>query len=204
MLEANDHEKRAQIRSEIIAAAAAVFERRGYQAATMQGIAKQAGYGTASLYTYFTSKEEIFEAMIEELTAKYHEVFRDSPPPELPFLKKVEHLVQGLMQLTHQYRDAIGVYMSLRPEADILPGKRGQRPRVAGYLEVMGAMVSWFERTAPRKVLARSSADDQAKVLAGILRSFTLSMIAEPTGEWSKTPAKVAAFFLYGIAGAPG
>ncbi len=61
------HEVLAEFRSgEILAAARRVFARRGYDAATLDEVAQEAGIAKGTLYLYFPSKEEIFWAAVRE------------------------------------------------------------------------------------------------------------------------------------------
>jgi len=47
-------------------AALDVFHKKGLEGATMDEIAHEAGFGKATLYYYFTSKEEVFCAIMEK------------------------------------------------------------------------------------------------------------------------------------------
>lgn len=52
-------------RAALVAAARVVFEREGYLDARLTDITAEAGCSTGTFYTYFTSKEEIFAALME-------------------------------------------------------------------------------------------------------------------------------------------
>ncbi|MDH6134246.1 AcrR family transcriptional regulator [Kitasatospora sp. MAA4] len=54
-----------QTRATIIEAAADLFDRQGYRAASLSGIAGRAGVTKGALYFHFTSKEELALAVIE-------------------------------------------------------------------------------------------------------------------------------------------
>ncbi|MCD0452823.1 TetR/AcrR family transcriptional regulator [Actinocorallia sp. API 0066] len=54
-------------RSALVAAARVVFERDGYLDARMSDIAKEAGVAAGSVYTYFDGKEEVFQAVADEV-----------------------------------------------------------------------------------------------------------------------------------------
>lgn len=54
-------------RTALIAAARVVFERDGYLDARMSDISLEAGVAAGSVYTYFDGKEEIFQAVAEEV-----------------------------------------------------------------------------------------------------------------------------------------
>ncbi|GAB3206667.1 TetR/AcrR family transcriptional regulator [Nocardia tengchongensis] len=55
-------------RGALIAAAREVFERDGYLDAKIADISKTAGMAAGSFYTYFDSKEEIFAALVEQVS----------------------------------------------------------------------------------------------------------------------------------------
>jgi AcrR family transcriptional regulator len=67
-------EEKSQRRDQIIAAAKEVFARKGFHAATIADIAKQAGLAYGSVYWYFESKDELFLALmaVEEATLRAH------------------------------------------------------------------------------------------------------------------------------------
>jgi AcrR family transcriptional regulator len=53
-------------RRQVLDGACRVFLRLGFDAASMGTIAKEAGVSKGTLYVYFKSKEELFEAIVEE------------------------------------------------------------------------------------------------------------------------------------------
>lgn len=57
--------KKDRKREKIISAAGRVFGRYGFKDARMEKISEEAGMGKSSLYYYFLSKEELFEAVVE-------------------------------------------------------------------------------------------------------------------------------------------
>src|SRR4029453_6330670 len=59
-------EKKARTRAQLIDAAAAVFARRGFVAASLDEVAEEAGLTKGAVYSNFNSKEELFEAVIED------------------------------------------------------------------------------------------------------------------------------------------
>jgi AcrR family transcriptional regulator len=75
----------ARTRQALVAAARQVFERDGFLEARITDIAAEAGVATGSFYTYFTSKEDAFTAVVEEISEemlhpRLHELAdRDDP-----------------------------------------------------------------------------------------------------------------------------
>ncbi len=52
--------------SEVIAKAKAVFQKYGFRKTTMEDIARELGKGKSTLYYYFSSKEAIFEEVVDQ------------------------------------------------------------------------------------------------------------------------------------------
>lgn len=65
----NRLERQAQTRQQLIDAAALVFARRGFGGASLDEVADEAGYTKGAVYSNFTSKEELFLAVLEQRLA---------------------------------------------------------------------------------------------------------------------------------------
>jgi len=65
------------VRERILASALQVFAAHGYVGATMTAIAEGAGLGTASLYRYYASKGELFDAVVTPALAERFESLLD-------------------------------------------------------------------------------------------------------------------------------
>jgi AcrR family transcriptional regulator len=80
-------EKQARTRAELIAAAATVFAQRGYEGASVEEIAEQAGYSHGAVYSNFAGKSDLFLAVFEgymadraqELAATQASIEADAP-----------------------------------------------------------------------------------------------------------------------------
>jgi AcrR family transcriptional regulator len=73
-------------RAALLDAAAEVFARKGFAAATLDEIAEGAGFTRGAFHHHFASKEELFLAVIarrdEELLAGYEPIAADALPPD--------------------------------------------------------------------------------------------------------------------------
>ena len=63
-------ERQAQTRSQLIDAAAQVFARRGFQTASVEEIAEEAGYSHGAVYSNFEGKADLFLAVFEDYMAE--------------------------------------------------------------------------------------------------------------------------------------
>ena len=64
-MSANHTIKEDLIQSQILQAAQQLFQKHGFQKVTMDDVAKAIGKGRSSLYYYYKSKDEIFDAVID-------------------------------------------------------------------------------------------------------------------------------------------
>jgi len=64
-------ERRAATRTELLDAASRVFAQRGFHAATLEDVAREAGYTTGAIYSNFAGKDDLFRAAFE------HQIARD-------------------------------------------------------------------------------------------------------------------------------
>jgi AcrR family transcriptional regulator len=77
---------RVRTRAALLEAAASVFASKGFAAATLDEISETAGYTRGAFHHHFSSKEELFLAVIaqrdEELLASYEPIAVESLPPD--------------------------------------------------------------------------------------------------------------------------
>jgi len=59
-------EKKARTRAQLIDAAATVFARRGFVAASLDEVAEEAGLTKGAVYSNFDGKEDLFQAVIDD------------------------------------------------------------------------------------------------------------------------------------------
>lgn len=58
-------ERKAETRAELVASAVKVFAERGFNAGSLEQIAREAGYSTGAIYWHFENKEQLFLAAFE-------------------------------------------------------------------------------------------------------------------------------------------
>jgi AcrR family transcriptional regulator len=72
--------RRQQTRDVLVEAATEVFERRGYEGASLEEIAETAGFTRGAIYKHFSGKEELFLAVNERFNERIIDAFRDVAP----------------------------------------------------------------------------------------------------------------------------
>ena len=83
-------EERKMRQKRILTGALEVFKSRGIENSTMEEIAEKSGFGKATLYYYFKSKEEVFAAILENgwlmLWSNLEPIIAESSSPRQTFV----------------------------------------------------------------------------------------------------------------------
>jgi len=102
MISSRQLEERAARRERIISGALEVFKRLGVDGTTIHEIAQESGFGKASLYYYFPSKEDVFLAIMEkgwkELWESIEDIVNEEEHPRRKFLSLLTTLAEKIKQ----------------------------------------------------------------------------------------------------------
>jgi AcrR family transcriptional regulator len=197
------------IREAILDAAILVFARKGYQAATMAEIARQAGFAAASLYNYFPGKLEIFDAMVARLDEEYLAVFDEPPPADRDFAGRIEALVRRQLEVTRRRRGVFRIYLSLQGGAGTIPSERAARGHAANFRSYMARYADWMRAALAGTGVSGRSGEELAYSLWGLqvaVQTRALSAVAglSPAERLASEEAEVKSLldmFLNGASG---
>lgn len=84
-------------RQAILEAAAQMFQEMGFERTTMAAISERLGYSKATLYSYFSSKEELFSAVVFDATAAEFQASHEALDPTL------EDITQALVSYGQRF-----------------------------------------------------------------------------------------------------
>lgn len=96
----------------IFESAIKIFSKNGYNGATMDAIAADAGVAKGTLYYHFKSKEEIFKYIVEEGMKLLTQKIDFDSKKEKNALDKIKILCKAQWGLVYENRDFIKVVMS--------------------------------------------------------------------------------------------
>jgi AcrR family transcriptional regulator len=91
-------ERQAETRGELLAAAARVFARRGYDAASVAEIAEEAGYSHGAVYSNFEGKQDLFLALYEHWVARRVEEIEASSRAEATVVERARAAADDWMR----------------------------------------------------------------------------------------------------------
>ena len=87
-------QKKAETRQAITVAAVALFSSKGYEKTSIEDIARTAGIGKATIYTYFSTKDEIFLAYCDD---ELEDSFAQFTTPQFAEGQLIDHLLTFFM-----------------------------------------------------------------------------------------------------------
>ncbi|MCJ2178195.1 TetR/AcrR family transcriptional regulator [Novosphingobium album (ex Hu et al. 2023)] len=89
----------------LLDAAAIEFGERGFHEASITGITRRAGTALGSFYTYFDSKDEIFRALVDDLSGKVREAAKNALQSELPALETERAAFAGFLHFAREHKE---------------------------------------------------------------------------------------------------
>lgn len=92
-------EKQARTRAALLDAGARVFVTHGFQGASVELIASEAGYTRGAFYSNFSTKEELFAELLQERAYSiYRQMAETSAGPERPTLRQVGEQLAAIQE----------------------------------------------------------------------------------------------------------
>ncbi|WP_437888428.1 TetR/AcrR family transcriptional regulator [Phytobacter sp. V91] len=162
-------------RQAIVAAAAEVFLEIGYERASMDEVARRAGGSKATLYKYFSSKEELFETVVRNYSARFlTEAASGLTAPEAQHRTLEEKLTrfgEDMLRVVTCDNQALQIYRVVMGEAghsDI-----GHLFRESGIRQSMEALAQEMDNAMQRGELELADPMLRAIQLTSLLKAET-------------------------------
>jgi AcrR family transcriptional regulator len=185
-------------RRDILLAAAEVFARRGYAAATLAELAEAAGFAAASLYRYFASKEEMFRSLLDLVVREMDATFEEPVDRSLPLAARLEALLRRQYATAENLRSAFAVLDAVGAEVSAI-APRLASPR-AGLDYYTSRLLAWLRRNVSRDEL-REPPEVVARAFAGIAFAFRRRPGDEtPRSAAPESARSIVALALHGVA----
>jgi AcrR family transcriptional regulator len=188
--------KQAQTRTQLIEAAASVFARRGFQAATIEEIAEEAGYSHGAVYSNFAGKEDLFLAVFEQyMSQRVAEVAR-AAEIEGSFAERARAGADQWMQRFAGDRDTFLLHLEFMIHA-------ARNPHLSEQLgQRMAALRLEIERQlSSREALSDGALPLPAADLALILRALGIGLAVEALNQPGDVNRRLYGDFVALVAG---
>jgi AcrR family transcriptional regulator len=195
-------EQQRQVRAQLLDAAERVFARHGYQGASIDAIAAEAGYSHGAIYSNFNGKEDLFLVLVEErvdarLARVYQaadaELSRGATP-----LEAARRFVAMLQGEQHAYLLMVDFWNQAvrEPKAAARFAERHARLRaVIGRIVEGVARDTGAELTLPREQVATA--------LIALVNGLTIERLADPPAAPDELFAHAIAAIVRGFSRPP-
>lgn len=89
----------------LLDAAALEFGEKGFHEASISGITRRAGTALGSFYTYFDSKEELFQALVKDLSARVAIEAKKALTDELDAFQTERAALAAFLRFTREHKE---------------------------------------------------------------------------------------------------
>ena len=192
----------AHARTDIAEAAIRAFARVGLNNATMQDIAREAGYTAASLYTYFKSKQEIVDAMVTLLTDEFIQIFDQPMPSGLSFRQRFELLLQHQLELVDKRHNIVVGFLSDHTNESMCATDETGRAFHENFERRIARVAAWLKENAKTDEIGGYPPDLLARALFGMAFGLMHRWGAEADQEpFTKYAPLITDLFFDGVSG---
>jgi len=187
-------------REEILSAAGKVFASKGFFPTTMSDIAREAEFGTGTLYKYFKSKEELYFTLIDEKAEEINRLVKAELSQKISAIERIKKVLGLQFEFIERNRDFFRIYISDRSRfewnvKDDL-GK-GIHEKMVTYINILAEVMS---QGVKEKEFKPMNPMDLAHALVGIVNSFIFEwLISRETYPLISKLDTVLEIFLGGV-----
>jgi len=203
---ATQRKSRDEERARAIAeAAVSVFAHKGYHGATMDEIARSAGYSPAAIYKYFRNKEDVFLEVLRVIGDDFMAVFDEPLPGSLGFPDRLRWFLARVFRLVQSKR-AFFVAFKTRLEVPLdsacdQAGQAMEHQLYSTYLDRLAALMR--DGMADGTLREGRPAKDLAVAFEGIGNAFFWRWMLHEDLSVEATIDTIVELFLYGASAAP-
>ena len=159
-------------RDEILLAAEKVFAAKGFFPTTMSDIAKEAEFGTGTLYKYFKSKEELYFTLIDEKVEEINCLVKTELSQKTSAVERIEKVLGLQFEFFERNRDFFRIYTSERTRFEWTVKDelgKGLHEKMVAYINILAEVMRQGIEEGEFRPL---NPMDLAHALVGIVNSF--------------------------------
>ena len=193
-------------RQSFIDAAVSVFSRKGFHGATMDEIARSAGYSPGAIYRYFPSKDDVFRAVVARLGEQFIEQADDEPPVALPFAERLRWFIIRHLETALTHRDFFVTFIARNPVVEWDRTSEIGADACEFHDRFIARLSTLMALGVDEGVLAPGDTGEYARVLLALIRSLAgewLMTAATPDAPVADRADRVVDVLLHGLAAPP-
>ncbi len=166
------------IRAEIITSARVLFQRFGLLKTTMEDIAKATGKGKSTLYYYYSSKDEIFEAVIQQDMAEVFVMVKKAVEKETTAELKLKSFTLTRLKLLDQ---RITLFNIVCGEINDNPAliRKNKKVYEGQELELLRSILCFGIKNGEFRKMDKEDVDNLSFVMLSALRGIERSLLED-------------------------
>jgi len=167
-------------REEILSAAQKVFAAKGFFPTTMSDIARQAEFGTGTLYKYFKSKENLYFTLIDEKVEEINRLVKAELSQKTSAKERIENILRLQFKFIEGNRDFFRIYISERNRFEWRVKDelgKGIHDKMVAYIKILAQVMKQGIEAGEFK---SKGPVDLAHALVGIVNSFIFEWMISP------------------------
>jgi AcrR family transcriptional regulator len=167
-------------REEILSAAEKVFAAKGFFPTTMSDIAREAEFGTGTLYKYFKSKEDLYFTLIDEKVEEINHLVKAELSQKTLAVERIKKVLELQFEFFEQNRDFLRIYISERNRFEWTVKDdlgKGIHEKMVTYIDILAGVMRQGVKEGEFKSM---NPMDLAHALVGIVNSFIFEWLISP------------------------
>jgi AcrR family transcriptional regulator len=134
-------ERKAQNRAKLLVAARQVFAEKGFGEATARDIVRRTDLATGTFYNYFTDKQDVFQALLEEMSEKGRALAREQrQAPGRTLEERVANAYRAYFEWAVEENDMFEVFRRNAGAIALMPDRE---PFELGISELIEDLTEW-------------------------------------------------------------
>ena len=164
-------------REEILSAAEKVFAAKGFFPTTMSDIAREAEFGTGTLYKYFKSKEELYFTLIDEKVEEINRLVKTELLQKTSAVERIKKVLGLQFEFFERKQDFFKIYISERNRFEWTVKDdlgKGLHEKMVAYINILAEVMRQGIKEGKFRPL---NPMDLAHTLVGIVNSFVFEWL---------------------------
>jgi AcrR family transcriptional regulator len=164
-------------REEILSSAQKVFAAKGFFPTTMSDIAREAEFGTGTLYKYFKSKQELYFTLIDEKVEEINRLVKVELSQKTSAIERIKKVLRLQFEFIERNRDFFRIYISERNRFEWTVKDdlgKGIHEKMISYINILAEVMS---QGVNGKEFKPMDPMDLAHAFVGIVNSFVFEWL---------------------------
>lgn len=159
----------------ILEAASKSFALFGYKATTMEQVAKIAGVGKGTIYTFFATKEELFDAIMTDVIQEMKAVAEIAIRPELTFPDNLQRALHDILRFRSNHE------LLIKLSHEVL--EMGTPKAQEGMKQLETAILGFMEKHVAQAVERGEIRECDPRIAAFVMMKLYISFVY----DWDRT-----------------